>query len=393
MASNKPKILFLHHGTGIGGASLCLNELILSLGDKIQPTVLCIKHSSAISLFEESGIATVCLDTFFYKRIYSFWPHIEGTSYNLTSIIQMPRVVLSYFLNSLYFSKKALKNFDFDLLYLNSTFLTDWTILNKKSVILHVREPLAKGLLKVRYTFFKYIINKYVDQIIAISQDNAKRINLRKKTTVVYDPMRKVEFESIVNKDSSNKYYLYLGGLQMIKGFYVLASSLKYLDSTIKIFFAGNTNLQARTGIVGNLKKLIEQYWLYKIRSSNNIIEIGHISNVYDYFKASDFLLFPSTIPHFAGPVLEAYSVGKPVIVSDVSGMEEIVTQKTGFFFKKGNAKNLAEVINYSSRISVEQYFELEVECYKKSIFFKYNDDLIYDEITKILKKQYYQNF
>ncbi|MDO9594869.1 MAG: glycosyltransferase [Lutibacter sp.] len=385
MAKAKKKILFIHHGTGIGGASICLKELVLSMADEIEPTILCLKNSSAVPFFRESGIETLFLNTFFFRNIYSFWPHIEGTTYSLTSLILMPRFFISYILNALYFSKKVLKKYKFDILYLNSTFLTDWTILNKKKTILHVREPLGKGFLGIRRLLFKYVISKKVDHIIAISRDNANRINLLSKTTVIYDPMRAINYKLAIKTDLEKKYYLYLGGLQMIKGFYVLVSALPYLNSNVRIFFAGNINYQSRSGFFGNLKKMVEWYWLSKLRKSDKVIEIGLINNVYDYLRSSDYLLFPSTIPHFAGPVLEAYRVGKPVVVSDVKGMDEIVAPNTGFFFTRGNAKKLADTINYSATLSTEKYALFEQECLNKYELINSENKAVISVIYKIL--------
>lgn len=385
MELKKPKILFIHHGSGIGGASICLKELVLSMKDHIEPTILCLKNSSAVPFFQDVGITTVYLDTFFYKKIYSFWPHIQGRTYSITSLINMPRYIISYLLNVLYYSENTLKKYDYDLLYLNSTFLTDWTIKNKKKSILHVREPLGKGCLKIRHSFFKYIISKKVEKIIAISKDNANRINLISKTTVIYDPMRAVIYKQLIKKELENKYFLYLGGLQMIKGFYVLVNSLPYLNSNIKIFFAGGVDNTSRSGLFGFLKKIVEWYWISKIRKSDRIIEIGLISNVYDYLKTSDYLIFPSTIPHFAGPVLEAYSVGKPVIVSNVDGMNEIVSPKTGMFFEKGSAKKLAEVINYSASLTEEEYSTFEKNCIDKYNMIIKNNESVISIIHKIL--------
>jgi len=388
MANVKKKILFIHHGTGIGGASICLKELVLSMADEIEPTILCLKNSSAVSFFQESGIETIFLNTFFFKQIYSFWPHIEGTTYSLTSLILLPRFFISYILNALYFSKNVLKKYEFDILYLNSTFLTDWTILNKKKTVVHVREPLGKGFLGIRRSLFKLVISKKVDHIIAISNDNASRVNLLSKTTVIYDPMRAITYKQAIKTDLDKKYYLYLGGLQMIKGFYVLVSALPYLNANVKIFFAGNIDYQSRSGFFGNLKKMVESYWVAKLRKSDKVIEIGLINNVYDYLRSCDYLLFPSTIPHFAGPVLEAYRVGKPVVVSDVNGMDEIVSPKTGFFFTRGNAKELAATINCSATLSTEKYALFEQECLNKYEMINSENKTVISVIYKILGKK-----
>ena len=233
---------------------------------------------------------------------------------------------------------------------------------------------------------FRKIIRNNVDQIIAISHDNAKRINLFYKTTIIYDPMRNSNTSNNISTSSNYKYFLYLGGLQRIKGFYVLISSLRYLYPNVKIFVAGNLNeYKFRKGILGNIKKIIEKYWLKKMRDSDKVIEIGLINNVYDYLNSSHFLLFPSTIPHFAGPVIEAYKIGKPVIVSDVEGMQEIVNEKTGFYFKRGNPNDLARKINHAAGVSVQTLDNFHIACIAKYNAIYSNNNNVIDVLKRIV--------
>lgn len=102
------------------------------------------------------------------------------------------------------------------------------------------------------------------------------------------------------------------------------------------------------------------------LKKSNNVILLGVVENIYEYINISTALLFPSTRPHFADPVLEAYKIGTPVIVSDVDGMEEIVSRETGMFFKKNNARDLADKINIFANIDSAKTEEYKLNCLKK---------------------------
>lgn len=385
----KNNILFIHHGVGIGGASICLRELVLSLKNEIEPTVICIKNGPATKMFKDSGINTIVLDSFFYKKIYSIWVHLEGTTYSSTFIFSFIKIFISYFFNQNFYARAVLRKYKADIVYLNTTFLTDWASAAKKEgkkVIMHVREPLGKGAFGLRRLILQNKIKKNIDYIIAISRDNANRINYPEKTTIIYDPMRKPTFGDIISISPKYKYFLYLGGLQSIKGFYTLTSALPYLNNEIKIFVAGDLNsYKSRKGIIGMIKKAIEKYWVKKLRKSEKIIEIGLVSNVYDYLKASQFLLFPSTIPHFAGPVMEAYRIGKPVIVSDVDGMNEIVNDRTGIFFKKCNSKDFATRINNSANMPKHLYDKFSESCYQKYDFIYSDNPSVIDVIRKLI--------
>ncbi len=63
------------------------------------------------------------------------------------------------------------------------------------------------------------------------------------------------------------------------------------------------------------------------------------------FFSASELVVLPYRRVYQSGVVLLAMSHGKPVLVSDIPGMTELITHdKTGFTFKSGNVEDLADV-------------------------------------------------
>lgn len=370
-------ILFIHQGTGIGGASLCLKELLDEIKSDYEITVLCIFQSEAVDYFRKSGYRTEVLNSYFYRKIYMYFYHSEASFYTFLTPLAFIRAIISYILN-LYFAKKVIAKFKPSLVHLNSSVLTDWAIVAKKSgakVVIHVREPLAKGYFGIRKNILKYVINKFTDRIIAISKDNAKRVNIENKTTIIYDPIRTIKYENEINIDPDFKYFIYFGGTQALKGFFVLAESLKYLDNNIKIFIGGQFFKSENNKLISKIKFILKsfipsyrkQLKLIEItEKSDKVIIIGVVNNIFDYISNSIALLFPSTKPHFADPVLEAYKIGKPVIVSDVDGMSEIVNKDTGLLFKNNNPQSLALSINKMSKITNNTVEEYKTNCLGK---------------------------
>ena len=79
----------------------------------------------------------------------------------------------------------------------------------------------------------------------------------------------------------------------------------------------------------------------------DNVNMIGSFSSIGNLLQESTLLISPFTVPHFSRPVIEAFAYGKPVIVSDVVGMDEVVEdQINGLIIKKNNANALADAIN-----------------------------------------------
>ena len=67
--------------------------------------------------------------------------------------------------------------------------------------------------------------------------------------------------------------------------------------------------------------------------------------------KISDIIVSASTEPEAFGRVaVEAQSMEKPIIASNIGGSNEtIIDEKTGFLFDSGNSKSLCQkILNYS---------------------------------------------
>ena len=129
--------------------------------------------------------------------------------------------------------------------------------------------------------------------------------------------------------------------------------SLKYLDKNIIVLFVGYYPKILLNSFKRKIKyHLLSSYkkWnssLDTMRKANNALEIGVSTNIPDLIASSEAVVFPSTKPHFARPVIEAYAMAKPAIASDVEGMDEIIEHnKTGLLVKKNDPKALAMAIN-----------------------------------------------
>lgn len=361
------KVLIIHHGSGLGGGLIALIGLIRELKEQYHVSVLCIFKSDAIDYLKREGIEVLTpKNNFFYSR-YNLYIHSEASYNNPLSAFKFFYFFLLNLLNMFYFSKKEFEIYagKFDILYLNSLFLSDWLIHSRSffsRVIVHDREPLAKGIMGIRKTLFRIVLNKYADVIFCVSEDNKRRINLPHKTFRVYDPV--VSANRMQNKyprTDKFKYFVYLGGSQRIKGFEQLVNSLEFLDSDIKIFFLGGIEelLENNNTLFFKIRKIFSPYLKnnlpllkLKLEKSARIEFIGKTDEVFDYYSQSIAVICPFSKPHAALPILEAYSVGKPVIVSDIEGMDELYKKEIMYIFRNGDFIDLATKINSLSKYS-----------------------------------------
>lgn len=380
----RKKILLIHHGTGLGGGLVALLGLLDDLKKDYDVTVLCIFESDAIDYLIKRDITVIRpKSNLFYKHFYKIFSHTEAEYSHIAKNIYKFLKYLLFFANKYYFSRGLYKHLlnDFDLVYLNSTFISDWAYIPSKfgkKVIIHVREPLMNKQHLLYYNSIRSNINKYCNWIIAITRDNAARINLPHKTTVIYDPVVKNRTndhlsESFYPKVQSDlKYFTYLGGSSRIKGFEQLVNSLDYLEKDIRIFFLGQYSEKIESP-QHFLKALIDPYYFRsirlfnKIKSSKNAILIGKTQSVFNYITNSIATISCFSKPHASLPILESFSVGVPVIVSDVAGMTEFVTDNAdGCFFKNKDPQSLAEAINKMSQLSLNDVRQMRQHSLEK---------------------------
>lgn len=148
---------------------------------------------------------------------------------------------------------------------------------------------------------------------------------------------------------------LFMGGMAKIKGFQTAVGCLPYLDPNITLQFAGNLS-QWKTphSLKEKLKNFIKltvyrgaYYPLLKMYQSKNAQVLGLLKEPLPVIDNSDILITPFKIEHFSRPAVEAFAYGKPVIGSNVEGMDEIIDHNVnGLLVEKNNPKALAEAIN-----------------------------------------------
>ncbi len=123
------------------------------------------------------------------------------------------------------------------------------------------------------------------------------------------------------------------------------------------------------------LIRLSEQY-----RMSKQIRFIDHCKNMALAYKVSDIIVSASNEPEAFGRVsVEAQSMGKPIIASNIGGSNEtIINEKTGFLFESNNAKSLSKqilrvlnmdetslkMIGIEARKNATQRFNVEKMCF-----------------------------
>ncbi|WP_435166396.1 glycosyltransferase family 4 protein [Candidatus Pelagibacter bacterium nBUS_28] len=191
-----------------------------------------------------------------------------------------------------------------------------------------------------------------------IKDNYTKYLNAKKKLLVIFrginidyfDPTTKLDSDEKkllikwqIEKDK--KIILLPGRLTGWKGqeVFIEAINLVNIELGYEAFYAvilGSD--QGRDLYKKKLIRLTEQY-----RLNNQVKFIDHCNDMALAYKVSDIVISASIEPEAFGRVaVEAQSMEKLIIASDIGGSNEtIIDEKTGFLFKSNNAKSLSKKI------------------------------------------------
>jgi glycosyltransferase involved in cell wall biosynthesis len=135
----------------------------------------------------------------------------------------------------------------------------------------------------------------------------------------------------------------YIGRIDRSKGFHILSEALE------KFFLRKNCELHVFGGPQTPWDKEYMDRCLSRYHGETEIISHGYISadQLSEAYKQIDVLIVPSICFEVFGLiVLEAFSAGRPVIVSRAGGPEELVGHGlNGFVVQRNDSKSLAEAM------------------------------------------------
>jgi glycosyltransferase involved in cell wall biosynthesis len=234
-----------------------------------------------------------------------------------------------------------------------------------------------------------------------INENYYKYFNIKKKFLVIFrginvdyfDPSTTLlQDENQLQKSwgvsRDKKLILMPGRLTSWKGQQVFIDALNLVNIELgyKSFYAvilGSD--QGRDIYSKKLKRLAEQY-----RLTGQLKFIENCKNMPLAFKISDLVVSASMEPEAFGRVaVEAQSMGKPIIASNIGGSNEtIVNNKTGFLFDSGNAHSLSKKIVEVLNLDESTLKSIGIEGRKNTIT-KFNVEKMcfstYSEYKKLL--------
>ena len=208
--------------------------------------------------------------------------------------------------------------------------------------------------LEMYYRNWKYHPTTLIDGFIFVSNfTRRKHIEFDNRfedvsSVVIYNCPNAIVREAVdIDTDTYSSYYLYYGRLSVEKGVFTLLNAFSYFPH-LKLKVVGSGPLEEDLKSFCSEKKL------------NNIEFLGFKKGreLFDLVAHAKYVCVPSECyENNPMTVVEANSLGIPVIGAGIGGTAEIVKNEvTGFTFESGNVKSLLDVITKSDEIEKELY-------------------------------------
>ncbi len=194
------------------------------------------------------------------------------------------------------------------------------------------------------YNFFKKIIAKYFNKIIAVSSvikkdliDNFTLSN--EQVLVIYNGVDIDKFSVSIKNNKTDKIIIgSVGRLSYQKNYSLLLLSLaEAKNKNFKCLIAGEGPLRAR--LEGEIRML---------GLDDKVELLGEIKNISEFLSQLDFFVLPSRWEGLGIVLLEAGLMGLPVLASATGGILDIISDnKTGKLFNNNDKLDLLNNLNY----------------------------------------------
>ena len=358
------RILYIHHGGGLGGAPLSLLYLLRQIDRaKYEPVVLTLRDGPVVELYRREGIETLV------GRGLDDFSHTTLEWYGGRDLWRLPGKVARFW-PTIMRTRRYLRQVRPDLVHLNSSTLAACARAARREgvpVVWHIREPIARGYLGARRAWLRRHIHTDAGRVIAISNYDAAQLIPSDRVRVIYNFVDFAEFDRKIDAAEARSQLglrpaehvvTLLGGVAAPKGTLVFVRALAQVRRAVpnvRFLIAGPPPRVGASQAWRSLAKYVlaaDAYDRAVMLAASDGLAAGRLrflgmrSDVPQLLAASDVLAFPSVQPHFARPIIEAGAMAKPVVASALGGPLELVEDgETGRLVPPGDPEALAEAL------------------------------------------------
>lgn len=341
----KKRILLIGHSGDLYGASRSLLKLAVILKEAEHEVFVLIPEKGTIYEMLSQILPTTSILT--DHSLYIFTRKSFKLRYFSSTVIQ--------FIRNVSYISSIIRKLKIDVIHTNSGVVPGGALAAKltgKKHFWHIREWF--GDFRKFWPLYSFYMTALSDKIICVSDTMSKQFKKSEKIVTIYNGFLIPEAIELPNLNQQIAWQLrdadlVIGCTSRIrlvrKGQEYLIEAVglltKRIEKNIQIVLVGDfvPGYEEQRQV---LEKSIEQFNLV-----GRVHFLGHVNDVLPYYRLFDLFVLPSGEPEpFGGVVMEAMSVGLPVIGSNVGGTtEQIAPCINGFLFENKNPADLAEKI------------------------------------------------
>lgn len=382
------KILFVVDERKMGGVSILLSDILNNINtQKLEIDVL-ILHNNGNMLENLPKNITIIYGSKFFRTIdYSFLETLKTLNPSLILnkfmlIMLMKTGLIKYFIKK---ERKEIlkKKYDKEIAFKDGFcgLFVGYGDAVEKIQWLHCDYEMKDYLEKYKNQFLK-LYNEHFNKIIAISEPVKNKFNKKykceDKTFVINNLVdtKKIKklSETPLRKKTNKMSIISVGRFHYMKGFPRLIRIFNRLN---KENLLKNVNIQ----LIGDgpeyeeCSKMIEEMNL-----KNKLKLLGNKNNPFPYVKNSDLFILGSLYEPFGLTVIEALTLGVPVLAADTASIHEMLNENIGIIVDN-DEQGLYEGLKYL--IENPQQIKLFKQNLKK---YNYDNNIIIKKINNLLK-------
>lgn len=338
------RILLIGHSGDMYGASRSLVKLV---------RILSKEHTVYVMLPEKGPLYDVLTShmppqhILLNKDLYIFTRKSFRLRFLLSTLLRFSKNIGTI--------RNVIRDKQIDIVHTNSGVVPAGALaakLMRKKHVWHIREWF--GDFKQFWPFYSAYMTALSDRIVCVSKTMASQFKDKKKVIAIYNgfPIPKIQDTPLAVEDlekSLNNADLILGCTSRIR---LVRKGQEYLIEAIGIL-SEKTGKKIHLVLIGDYvpgyeyQKKVLGGLIKKYKLEQRVHFLGHLSDPLPYYSVFDAFVLPSGEPEpFGGVVMEAMSMGLPVIGSSLGGTTEQVEDGwNGYLFENKDPVDLAAKI------------------------------------------------
>ena len=258
--------------------------------------------------------------------------------------------------------------------------------------------PLITGLTYVFYegNFFRYIVRNILITFYKLFFNHAVAIIFQNKDDLKYFKNKKIAArrEKIIIEGSGvNTHHFNYEPIMPLPVKFILVARMLYEKGIIEYLESARLIKQeypqAEFQLVGGLDTSYDaiKYDVIKKYAKNDIVKyLGYQKNVKNLLKKSHIFVLPSYHEGMPRSVLEAMSIGRPIITNDVPGCREtVINNKNGFLVEKKNIAKLTQKMKWFI-VNHNKINEMGLES-RKIVLERFDDKIINTKFIEVFMR------